>query len=97
METTTFCDVKITEPIENYNFENQEYSFEKGVKVSMPRHTASKFVNTWNLGEYASSPYEVRDDEYDEIAMRTRTETCQVEKSNGEVCGREKPCPYHDE
>lgn len=25
------------------------------------------------------------------------TETCQVEKSDGEVCGRDKPCPYHDE
>ena len=24
-------------------------------------------------------------------------ETCQVEKSDGEVCGRERPCPYHDE
>jgi len=24
-------------------------------------------------------------------------ETCEVEKSDGEVCGREKPCPYHEE
>lgn len=22
-------------------------------------------------------------------------ETCQVEKTDGEVCGRELPCPYH--
>lgn len=25
------------------------------------------------------------------------TETCTVEKADGEVCGREKPCPYHGE
>jgi len=25
------------------------------------------------------------------------TETCQVVKSDGEVCGREKPCQYHSE
>jgi len=24
------------------------------------------------------------------------TETCEVVMTNGEVCGREKPCPYHD-
>ena len=22
--------------------------------------------------------------------------TCEVVKSDGEVCGRERPCPYHD-
>jgi hypothetical protein len=25
------------------------------------------------------------------------TETCEVVKSDGEVCGRERPCPYHDD
>lgn len=24
-------------------------------------------------------------------------ETCQVEKSNGEICGRELPCAYHSD
>lgn len=24
-------------------------------------------------------------------------ETCQVEKSNGEICGRELPCGYHSD
>jgi len=24
-------------------------------------------------------------------------ETCPVEKTDGEVCGRERPCRYHDE
>lgn len=27
----------------------------------------------------------------------TLTETCDVVKSDGDVCGRELPCPYHDE
>jgi len=25
------------------------------------------------------------------------TDTCQTVKSDGEVCGRELPCPYHSE
>lgn len=25
------------------------------------------------------------------------TETCQAEKSNGEICGRELPCGYHSD
>jgi hypothetical protein len=24
-------------------------------------------------------------------------ETCDVVKSDGEICGRDRPCPYHDE
>lgn len=24
-------------------------------------------------------------------------ETCQVEKSDGDICGRELPCPYHSD
>lgn len=33
-----------------------------------------------------------------EAAMRVDdTETCTAVKSDGEVCGREKPCPYHDD
>lgn len=27
----------------------------------------------------------------------SQTETCEEVKSDGEVCGRERPCPYHDE
>lgn len=66
----------------------------------MPYHTANKFVNKWGQAEFASNPYEVRDDEYDEIVCRVRgseAETCETVKSDGEVCGREKPCSYHDE
>jgi len=24
------------------------------------------------------------------------SDTCMVEKSDGELCGRDRPCPYHD-
>jgi hypothetical protein len=24
------------------------------------------------------------------------SDTCEVEKSDGEICGRERPCRYHD-
>ena len=24
------------------------------------------------------------------------TDACSVEMTNGEICGRERPCPYHD-
>lgn len=30
-------------------------------------------------------------------ALRVGVETCEVVKSDGEVCGRELPCPYHSE
>jgi len=31
-------------------------------------------------------------------ALRVDTaDTCDTVKSDGEVCGRERPCPYHDE
>lgn len=109
METTTFADVKLTEDF-NYHFENKDYSWNKGDVISLPRHTARKLVHNWDKGVWTDTPkYEVREDEYDDIAARVRNsdqednggdedvETCGIEKSDGEVCGREKPCPYHDE
>lgn len=32
-----------------------------------------------------------------EAETKGNDETCEVEKSDGEICGREKPCPYHGE
>jgi len=43
----------------------------------------------------SSSTEEVESDT--EAETKGDDETCEVEKSDGEVCGREKPCPYHDE
>jgi hypothetical protein len=35
---------------------------------------------------------------YDVDVARLRvSETCDAVKSDGEVCGRELPCPYHDD
>lgn len=100
MPTTTFCDIQFNEDVENYTYENKARSFAEGDVVSLPYHTANKFVNKWGMAEYESQPYEVREDEYDEIVCRVRgggAETCEAVKSDGEVCGREKPCSYHDE
>lgn len=34
----------------------------------------------------------------DELGYFERvTDTCQVEQSNGTICGRELPCPYHSD
>jgi hypothetical protein len=30
-------------------------------------------------------------------ALRVGGDTCETVKSDGEVCGRERPCPYHDD
>ena len=29
-------------------------------------------------------------------AAQNGAETCQVKMTNGEICGRDKPCQYHD-
>lgn len=103
MPTTTFVDVKMTEDLDNYRHEKQEYNFSEGDVVSLPQHTASRFVNKWGYALYEKVPYEVENEDYESVLCRIRgakdedVETCDVEKSDGEVCGREKPCPYHDE
>lgn len=99
MATTTFCDIKMTEDVTGYTYENKEYNWKEGDIVSLPYHTASKFVNKWNQAEWEKEPYEVKDEDYEHVlgAETTEKETCEAEKSDGEVCGREKPCSYHDE
>jgi len=98
MPTTTFCDVKMTEDLENYRYEKTEYNLSEGDVVSIPYHTARKFINGWDYADYESEPYEVKQEDYDSVLMKVKgAETCEAEKSDGEVCGREKPCPYHDE
>lgn len=106
MPTTTFVDVKITESLENYRHEKQTYNFSEGDVVSLPQHTASRFVNKWGYAEYDSVPYDVDNEDYDAVICRLRNDSesenvevdrCNVEKSDGEICKREKPCPYHDD
>jgi len=31
------------------------------------------------------------------VGGESDAETCDVVKADGDVCGRDKPCPYHDE
>jgi hypothetical protein len=114
--TTTFCDIEMTEKVEKYRYENEDYTWEEGDVVSLPQHTANRFVNQWDRAVWAEEPYEIRDEDYDEVVGRVRDSgknidedleelkgsaskdgVCEVVKSNGEECGREKPCQYHDD
>lgn len=103
MPTTTFCDIKFTEDVENYTYENEEYDFSEGDVIAIPYHSANKFVNKWAMAEFANSPYEVTEEDYEDVLCKKRDsksddkEYCEAEKADGEVCGREKPCKYHDE
>ncbi len=72
MPTTTFTDIKFTEDVENYRYEDEDYTWNKGDVVSLPRHTAYKFVNKWNRAEWAKPPYEVRDEDYDAVVGRVK-------------------------
>lgn len=74
MPTTTFADVKFVEDVENYTFEGEEISFEEGDIVSLPRHTAQRFVNQWGQAVWAKRPYEVRDEDYDAVVCRVRNQ-----------------------
>jgi len=47
-----------------------------------------------DLVEVRDTPDET--DETDETNESGEPETCQVVKSDGEVCGRDRPCRYHD-
>lgn len=100
MATTTFCDIKLTEDVDNYRYENEKYDWSEGDIISIPYHTASKFVNKWNKAEWEKSPYEVKQEDYDDVLgvrdfKNTDSDICGVEKSDGEICERDKPCPYH--
>jgi len=101
--TTTFCDIKMTEKVEAYTYENIEYDWNEGDIVSLPQHTANRFVNRWDKAEWSKGAYEVPEEDYDYVVGRVRNEDggemayCEAEKADGEVCGREKPCAYHDD
>jgi len=86
MATTTFCDIKMTEDITGYTYENKEYNWEKGDIVSLPYHTASRFVNKWNQAEWAKEPYEVRDEDYEHVlgAENKESEKMAVEEHSYE-------------
>jgi len=70
--TTTFCDIEMTEKVEKYRYENEDYTWEEGDVVSLPQHTANRFVNQWGKAKWAKEPYEIRDEDYDEVVGRVR-------------------------
>ncbi len=47
------------------------------------------------LEEVVAGLKEVPSDVFEEDVSVDEVETCEEVKSDGEVCGREKPCPYH--
>lgn len=47
------------------------------------------------LEEVVAGLKEVPSDFFEEDVSVDEVETCEEVKSDGEVCGREKPCPYH--
>jgi len=80
--TTTFADIKLTEDTE-YRFENQKYSWNKGDVISLPQHTARKFVHNWDMAEWTDrTNYEIRDEEYEEIAARVRNKNKDNDSKN---------------
>jgi len=36
-------------------------------------------------------------DEAERVGGETETKTCETVKGDGDVCGRELPCPYHSD
>ena len=47
------------------------------------------------LEDVVSNLKEVPNNVFAEEVEAEDVETCKEVKSDGEVCGREKPCPYH--
>lgn len=63
-----------------------DYRIEDGT-VSAPETDARALADAWadRFGTDA------------EALLEADAETCDVVKNDGEVCGRELPCPYHSE
>lgn len=62
-------------------------SVEQGETVDVDEETAEYLVADWGF-EHVDEP---ESDDVDDA------ETCTEVKSDGEVCGRELPCPYHSD
>jgi len=83
MATTTFVDVKMTEKVEDYRYEKQNYTFNEDEVISLPAHTASRFVNKWGYAEYTDlAPYEVKQEDYEHVLCRVRNKDDEDKKEN---------------
>lgn len=63
---------------------------EGGRYVGVPEQIAG------GVAGYLGVELDTADDE-DEEGADGESETCQTVKSDGEVCGRDLPCPYHSD
>lgn len=95
---TKYCDVVFAEDGE---FRGQE--IEAGETYQFSKVTAEKIPHGNLEVDTVSEPYEedeeTTEEDEDEEAGKEEEDavaTCQEVKSDGEVCGRERPCPYHD-
>lgn len=73
--------------------------FRKGIAdvvVSVP-NARNLHVREDDDGRYVGPPSDYADEVADALGVGDEPETCTVEKADGDVCGRELPCPYHDE
>lgn len=60
----------------------------------------------YRVGGHGFDPGDVRDvdedlgeylEDHDDFEVVEETATCEIVKDDGEVCGRELPCPYHSD
>lgn len=67
--------------------------------VALPDHVADALADT--LEAVGEADPDEDEEAVDEAEARGEADadgadTCDTVKSDGEVCGRERPCPYHD-
>lgn len=70
----------VDDPDDRVTLRGETYAVAADGTVDVPERAAREWADRYGLG-------------LDAIRV---TETCEVVKSDGEVCGRERPCPYHD-
>lgn len=77
-----------TTPPGAVTIDGETYTLDDGV-VQLPDSSGSKLLNAW-ANRFDVDPDALRQSDSD-------AETCDVIKNDGEVCGRELPCPYHSD
>jgi len=63
------------------------------VDVSDRRHARPLQIRQDEDGRYVGCGGDIADAVRDHLGVGT----CQVEKSDGDICGRDLPCPYHSD
>lgn len=82
---------------------SEDYHYgESDVNLDDVDHARNLTVQEDDDGRYVGAPEQYADDvaEFLDVTpddSNGDAETCDAVKSDGEVCGRELPCPYHDD